>query len=99
MRISDWSSDVCSSDLPLALPAFGKNARGVPIPVEPALYEIERHRVGPRIGEQIGHLRPPAMIRNALALHDRRLHLDVERQAGRETEFAAHRGVDRKRVG
>src|SRR3546814_9538039 len=28
MRISDWSSDVCSSDLPCRLPAFRNDRRG-----------------------------------------------------------------------
>src|SRR3546814_11863423 len=33
------------------------------------------------------------MVRNALALHDRGLYLDVEGETGREAELAAHRGV------
>src|SRR3546814_12767940 len=42
MRISDWSSDVCSSDLSLQRPAFAQRRAMVPAP--PASRSIPRYR-------------------------------------------------------
>src|SRR3546814_2039048 len=48
MRISDWSSDVCSSDLP---PAAAKSARCAIEPVAPVAQEGADH-AGGRAGER-----------------------------------------------
>src|SRR3546814_6649157 len=54
MRISDWSSDVCSSDLPLAGTAARRNrGRGTP-PRRPA---AERMAVTPPAARRAGHRR------------------------------------------
>src|SRR3546814_7193413 len=48
MRISDWSSDVCSSDLPEDRPVFGRR-RG--------LLGLQRQRACQRAGHGRGHRR------------------------------------------
>src|SRR3546814_10431191 len=54
MRISDWSSDVCSSDLPVGVAGFPVHPRNAEQPVEPRrlgrglhrpLHRLQRHRL------------------------------------------------------
>src|SRR3546814_6459873 len=50
MRISDWSSDVCSSDLDIAHDARGDLLAGCPLPSPlawPLAYAWPVHRIGP----------------------------------------------------
>src|SRR3546814_7983293 len=49
MRISDWSSDVCSSDLELGLPALVKTPKGQPSTNEEALEAIADQHELPRV--------------------------------------------------
>src|SRR3546814_20021035 len=62
MRISDWSSDVCSSDLPLSGAGAGRyggrfNARG-----RSALYTALSPDAAIREANQIGYLQPTTLV-------------------------------------
>src|SRR3546814_10661741 len=55
MRISDWSSDVCSSDLQVLPPAAEADARVAPgQPVQFLLRAAAAEQPKPRIGRQFG---------------------------------------------
>src|SRR3546814_19520078 len=49
MRISDWSSDVCSSDLPSAMRCEAANDKNF-IDIVRRLAPISRHRILPTVG-------------------------------------------------
>src|SRR3546814_12831127 len=63
MRISDWSSDVCSSDLYrlVAVAARQDNAR------PPAAIDVLLQLRGPRAGEVVGHVRGPDQLQQVEA--------------------------------
>src|SRR3546814_14183674 len=58
MRISDWSSDVCSSDLAQAFPSFGSERTGAPVV---AFCRIDDHEI---------RLREPIMVPDVLIVQD-----------------------------
>src|SRR3546814_18718697 len=82
MRISDWSSDVCSSDLPIA--AFVRRAHGEFIHAELA----EHHRSdAPEIGRHGRFIRRFEAIENSesgLRMHIRRTDKKIGRWSCRE---------------
>src|SRR3546814_15753639 len=64
MRISDWSSDVCSSDLELATPPVRPSHPSAPARGPLAMAKI---LVGYERGEGLGHYRRLAPVAEALA--------------------------------
>src|SRR3546814_8515907 len=59
MRISDWSSDVCSSDLPGADPFFMNRSSGLGIVLDGEQRTEQQHRPYARHGEQTRQGLPP----------------------------------------
>src|SRR3546814_5573660 len=98
MRISDWSSDVCSSDLLAGGPALGEVVDGVHRPVE----RVRRRHVWnePALGqppEQLGDVGrialrlppregPPEDTDHRAALQQREVERDLRDVAGGETD-------------
>src|SRR3546814_14375119 len=60
MRISDWSSDVCSSDLPVPLPLHF--LRGEPGAVGRLVGFVRHHALGEKAGERFGKADLPHML-------------------------------------
>src|SRR3546814_9939411 len=77
MRISDWSSDVCSSDLELGIPDLGAGNAGLGIQAgigEVLLEAVALHRLDERVREDLHPLRRGAGVDHVAA---RRIHGNV----------------------
>src|SRR3546814_14944280 len=97
MRISDWSSDVCSSDLVLVINLVEIEIGCIVCNIVDRIAgENPRRVIGP--AEPVGFEAPFSAMRIALG-RARITSLDIE-QACADVELAAHRGAeDRKSVG
>src|SRR3546814_4980008 len=85
MRISDWSSDVCSSDLHLFAVLRGQ-PRNVPVPVVPALKAIEPARLP---GICLGDAALQEHFRKALRVFERDVPLLIHGETGSGKEAFA----------
>src|SRR3546814_12086334 len=72
MRISDWSSDVCSSDLPAASPRM-------PAPVSSA----PRARARAELAAHVGHTSALDVVVDDVVVNDERGVQPLEREIGR----------------
>src|SRR3546814_17176704 len=72
MRISDWSSDVCSSDLPKRRP--GRRTRANQLAIDPHLRPI--------VGEELGE----ASIDDAIGIAHMQRHAEVDERAAAAAE-------------
>src|SRR3546814_19256191 len=86
MRISDWSSDVCSSDLLLPLPAGLTLEQSMAIGTAGytamlCLLALERHGVGPESGEVLA-TGPPGGGGSVAVAHPGRLGYAVRAEPG-----------------
>src|SRR3546814_920497 len=79
MRISDWSSDVCSSDLTKAL------CGGIVETLGLAPSAMRNHRFGLRAGARRADIEPQALMRDSVAAA--RLDRPVPQQVHRERAF------------
>src|SRR3546814_10769118 len=81
MRISDWSSDVCSSDLELATPPVRPSHPSAPARGPLAMAKI---LVGYERGEGLGHYRRLAPVAEALAAEGHQVVRSEGRRVGKE---------------
>src|SRR3546814_16595080 len=111
MRISDWSSDVCSSDLPRSararrggavsgVPISGRNPRRVERPVPPR--GAQRAAQGARVGTAVGRRFPETRAREGGAAQDGHGHTQASgerRLFGGREEAQRAESEERKRAG
>src|SRR3546814_2048580 len=89
MRISDWSSDVCSSDLPAA--DGDRLDRGDAVDAVHEVEEVDEPQPGERGGQSIGRRRQQALEHQVRRIERPETqadgsHLHAEAQAGRRSE-------------
>src|SRR3546814_16223346 len=80
MRISDWSSDVCSSDLIFALEALVELARILALIAArdlPAERQLARTLADARPGDMVGRTVEAAAARDSRRHHVRRVDVDL----------------------
>src|SRR3546814_14739227 len=99
MRISDWSSDVCSSDLPFqerGLPHAIRSDNGVPFASPIALFNLSKLSVWwLRLGIAIERIKPGKPQQNG---RHERMHLTLKKETTRPPGRSAERRVGKECV-